>query len=152
MTPTPSQTGDADPEPFTRERLMQIHQDYREANPDATEGAAVLDFYLTPASRARILRAFVGWPNEELSASDIYGSGDDEGLADVSPATFTRQIDALTALEAVEETRRMNGSPLYQVNQRHPVVQALGMADNLAQHGETPLLVDDDFIGQVGEK
>jgi len=152
MTRTPSSPDDTDAEPFTQERLTQIHQDFREDHPSETDGAAILDYYLTPASRARVLRAFIGWPNEELSGSNIYGGADAEGLADVSAATFNRQIDALTDLAVVEETRTMNGSPLYQLNQRHPVVQALGMADNIAQYGTTPSLVDEDFIGEPGEK
>jgi len=142
----------AETEPYTADRLAEIHQEYRKTHPSETEGATVLDFYITPASRARVLRAFVGWPNEELAGSDIYGSGGDEGLVDVSSSTFKRQIDALLELEAVEETRRVNGSPLFQLNQRHPVVQALGMADNIAQYGTTPSLVDEDFIGEPGEK
>lgn len=137
-------------EPFTPERLNEIHQEYRERHPNEAADAAVLDLYITPASRARILRAFIGWQNEELAGSDIYGSGDEDGLADVGSTTFDRQIDALLELEVVKQTRTVGGAPLYQVNQRHPIVQALGMADNLAQYGRTSLLVDRQVLGEPG--
>lgn len=92
--------------------------------PDGAEGSYVEDSIfvrvLGSPGRAKMLDVFLGKHYTELSAAQV------ADLAGIDVSTFHRNVEVLTDLGVVKETRTVGGAQLYQLDTDHPVAKALG--------------------------
>lgn len=98
---------------------------------------------LTPRARVQIIDALLG-ANEDLTASEVCD------MAGIDRSTFHAHEDFLLTTGLVERPKKKGNAWVYRLNPHHPVVQLLTMADVVFRHGETPMLLEGQFVGEPG--
>lgn len=106
-------------------------------------GQSVFRRLFTPKSRAVIIDALLGYRGEPATVRQIVDHDLEGGL---STSSFNRQRDALLDLGVMVETGKQGNAMTYALNTEHPVVQLLVMMENVVEWGETPQLLEDQFL------
>lgn len=141
-------------EQMTPEEVRDSYMSFVEALDDhGDDPETLVDTFtvlFTPRKRGRLLHAILGLhdPEQDMqvarTASEIcerYG---------ISRSAFGDHIDILVAADVVEKRGKRGNAMTYAPNRAHPVVQLLTMTKTVQRHGQTPDLLDDQFIGQPG--
>lgn len=110
-------------------------------------GESVFSSLFTPKSRTLILDALISARSDAISAQTIANHHDDLSVTGVN-----RHREALIDLGVVVEAGKVGNAMTYQLNRDHPVVQLLAMLDNLVVGGETPILLNEDFVAEDNNK
>lgn len=98
---------------------------------------------LTPESRFRLLEALVFEGGDLMTVSQIVDR------AGVSQATASRHLPALETFGVVREGEKMGNARTFRAAMDHPLVQLLRMAGAVVQTGTTPMLLEQQFVGEV---
>jgi hypothetical protein len=106
-------------------------------------GKSVFRSLFVPKSRALILDALISARGDALSAQIIANHHDDLSVSGVN-----RHREALLDQGVVVEAGKVGNAMTYQLNEHHPVVQLLAMLDNIVMWGETPMLLNEEFIAE----
>lgn len=97
----------------------------------------------TPRNRGRMLNVFLAAVEPQTAAQVCKQAG-------IARSTFDEHVAVLKAAGAVQEAGEMAGATTYRPNRAHPVVQLLTMAKTVQSKGVTPMLLDEQFIGEPG--
>lgn len=97
----------------------------------------------TPRSRGELMHIMLG-VTEPLTAAEICER------YDYNRRTFGDHIDPLLAAGVVREAGSRGNATRYEPNTAHPVVQLLAMAETVQRHGQTPQMLEEQFIGEPG--
>lgn len=102
---------------------------------------------LSPRSRVAILDVLVEEGGRALTVQEMVDRSDQ-----ITTSSFNRQKDDILEYGVIVEAGKRGNAQTYALNADHPVAQALKMVDNLLTWGKTPLLVDEEYLGQPGEE
>lgn len=98
-----------------------------------------------PRTRAGVLDVLVSDPDRAWTVAEIV-----DHSGNVSTSGFERHKDALLASGVVQEAGKKGNAQTYRLNTHHPVAQLLVMLDTVIGYGKTPLLLEEQFIGEPG--
>lgn len=132
------------PDAMTPEDVREQFRQLIEWQADSGSERTPLQELLTPRAKLAILDALLG-VNEPLSAAEICDH------AEIDRSTFADHESPLMAAGVLERPKKVGNAWVYRLNQQHPVVQLLTMLDVAFRHGETPMLLDEQFVGTPGE-
>jgi len=128
---------------LTPDDVREQTREFREKH-IGTCGPSLLAAALTPRSRVQIIDVLLGAADERLSAAEICEA------AGIDRGTFTRQERPLVDLGVMEQAGRVGNARTYRLNRTHPVVQLLGMLDQVFRFGTAAELLDEQFVGTPG--
>lgn len=111
---------------------------------EAPEDISAFQALFTPRNRGRILDVFISI-SEPQTATQICDQ------ADIARSTFDHHVDVLITAGIVEEAAEIAGATTYRPNRSNPVTQLLTMAKEAQTRGKTPLLLEEQFIGDAAE-
>lgn len=94
-----------------------------------------------PRAKAAILDILVEERGTPLTAKEIVDRSDD-----VSRSSFGNYCDELLEYGVMVEDGKVGNAMTYRLNIDHPVARCLVMLDNLIIDGETPMLIQEQFI------
>lgn len=144
MPQSNTETGDA--EQMTPDDVVEQRPDHTDDPVTSPEGMrSVFERVLTPRTRAAIIDVLVNARGEALSVSQMV----DENTQ-VSTSSFERHKDDLLAYGLIVEAGKVGNAQTYALNTEHPGAQLLAMFDNVMLWGETPMMLDEQFINETG--
>lgn len=97
----------------------------------------------TPRARMYMLDVLLQ-ADEPLTAKEICDR------ADIDRSTFDAHLDYLLTTGVVIRPKKKGNAWVFELNDRHPVAQLLLMADVVFRHGQTPMLLEEQFLGEPG--
>jgi DNA-binding transcriptional ArsR family regulator len=137
---------DSPDEPLTLEDILRMRPtpDEPDVVDDLAEAKTALESLLTPRARLGILQELIH--ANKMGEEPLTQSNLTDRNARVSRSAFYNHIDALLDYGVVEETDKVGNARRFRVVTEHPAVQALAMLDNIMMWGQTPQMLDDQFI------
>lgn len=130
---------DHDTEPLTPDVLLERRREHRETSD--TDDSDLVQL-LTPDSRFRVLDALLGVNGEPQTESQVAEQ------ADVSQASANRHLKGLVDDDLVHLADKVGNARRYRANTDHPLVQVLAMGDRILRFGQSPQLLDDQWVGE----
>lgn len=112
---------------------------------DAADAETPFTALLAPETRVRIIGALLEAGGEPLSVARLCE------IAGVSKASFARHKTALLTVGVMREADKVGNAQRYALDVDHPAAQVLAMLDNVLTWGQTPELLEEQFIGEPGE-
>lgn len=114
---------------------------------DADRDVSPFRALFTPPLRAAIVDTLIG-AVEPLTVREIA----DRAGVDKNALYDHLGVDAyLIEAGIVQSAGKKGNAGVWTANDDHPVVQLLVMADTVLRHGQTPMLLDERFVGDPSE-
>lgn len=134
---------ETDEERLTPQDILDqyLGPDAVEEHARATGGGSTFRHLFTPKTRALVVDVLVGERGDALTAKEIVNHHED-----LSVTGFNRHREPLLGLGVVVEAGKRGNAMTYALNTRHPVAQLLAMLDNVTMWGETPALLETQFL------
>ena len=114
------------------------------AEKDDTEATSAFEALFAPRARVAILEVLLTVHPEKLPTEEIVER------APVGKSSIYSRIDYLVESGVVVTGDAPGGTTVYGLNTNHPVAQLLMMLKTVQTHGSTPMLLDEQFIGEPG--
>lgn len=111
-------------------------------DPDATSSPFRALF--APPTRVAILDVLLQHQSDDLTKSDICDAGG------ISESPFYDHIGFLVDAGVVVKGEKVANAQTWRINRDHPVAQLLAMAKRVQAFGQTPDLLDEQFVGEPG--
>jgi hypothetical protein len=116
------------------------------ADPDsAADVATAFERLFAPRTRAGVIDVLWSDPERAWTVAEIV-----DHSGNVSTSGFERHKDALLSTGVVQEAGKKGNAQTYRLNTRHPVAQLLVMLDTVIGYGRTPMLLEEQFVGEPG--
>lgn len=110
-----------------------------------SEATSPFEALFAPRARVAILEVLLTVHPDKLPIAEII-----EG-APVGKSAVYERIDYLTVTGVVETDDAPGGTTVYGLNTAHPIAQLLMMLKTVQTHGTTPMLLDEQFVGEIGD-
>ena len=138
-SPTNART---DGEGITPDDVRADHQAAIDDLADSDVETSAFRALFDPPARAAILDALLISHPDPLTASEICE------VSGITKSPFYDQIDYLLVAGVVHEAGKRGNAQTYVLATGHPVAQLLAMAKEVQTRGQTPMLLEDQFVGE----
>lgn len=139
-------------EPVTEIRTDGAGGDYPTEDTviDSLEEAQALDSpflgLFTPRAKAAIVDALLEERGEPRTVSELA-----EINEHVTSSSFNRHREDLEDYGLLKACGKRGNAQTYAIDVEHPLSQALLMVENVITFGKTPVVIDEQYIGEPGE-
>lgn len=124
--------------------VRESHQDVVEYLHEEESDETPFEALFAPRGRIKIFDGLLQAHPEPWTASEI------SEWAGMDVSTFTAHRDFLLMTDVIEEAGEKAGAQTFRLNPQHPVAQLVSMIDTVFGHGKTPILLEEQFIGEPG--
>lgn len=100
----------------------------------------------SPRSKAAIVDALLSAGGEPKTVSEL-----SEMNEHVTSSSFNRHRDDLEAYGLLEQDGKRGNARVYSINTSHPLAQSLKMVENVILYGKTPMVLDEEYVGEPDE-
>lgn len=101
----------------------------------------------SPRAKAAIIDALLDAAGEPKTVSELT-----EMNEHVTTSSFHRHHDELETYGVIVRCGKRGNAQTYAINSEHPLVQTLKMIENVILTGQTPILLEEEYIGTPGEE